>query len=129
MHHLAYGGSAVFTLLISGRRQSMDPRHLSPKVERSDNVTIITFSGSQIRDVENMISTELEGNTDGLEDCHLLLDFTNVECLSSVELGTLIGLHKRMRDCGGRLTLFNMCPHVYEVFTITRLETLLGICR
>jgi anti-anti-sigma factor len=98
-------------------------------VERSGNVKIITFSGSQIRDVENMISTELEGHTDGLEECHLLLDFTNVEYLTSVELGTLIGLDKRMKESGGRLTLFNMCAHVYEVFTITRLETLLGICR
>ena len=60
---------------------------------------------------------------------HLLLDFTNVEYLSSVELGTLITLHKRVKAFGGRLTLFNLNAQVYEVFTVTHLQTVLGICR
>jgi anti-sigma B factor antagonist len=108
---------------------SLPTVHLPPKVEQSGNVRVITFSTEEVRDVENVIARELEGCTDGLGRSHLLLDFTNVEYLSSVELGTLITLHKRMRDSGGRLTLFNLNPQVYEVFTITHLQTLLGICR
>jgi anti-anti-sigma factor len=103
--------------------------HLPPKVEQSGNVRIITFTADRVRDVENMLARELEGRTDGLGQIHLLLDFTNVERLSSVELGTLITLHKRMKACGGRLTLFNLSAPVYEVFTATHLQTLLGICR
>jgi hypothetical protein len=30
---------------------------------------------------------------------------------------------------GGGLTLFNLSPDVSEVFTVTRLQALLGICR
>jgi anti-anti-sigma factor len=59
----------------------------------------------------------------------LLLDFTNVDCLNSSELGTLITLHKQIRDAGGRLTLFHLSDRVFELFAITRLDTLLGICR
>src|SRR5215475_5825379 len=69
----------------------------APKVERSGNVKIITFTRGQARGVENVIAAELEGLTDGLGECHLLLDFTNVEYITSVELGTLIGLHKRVK--------------------------------
>jgi anti-sigma B factor antagonist len=103
--------------------------HLPSKVEQSGNVRVITFTACAVRDVENMLAKELEGHTDGLKEGHLLLDFTNVKYLSSVELGTLIGLHKRMKASGGRLTLFNLSAELYEVFTVTRLQTLLGICR
>jgi anti-sigma B factor antagonist len=100
-----------------------------PKAEQSDGVKIIRFTAGQNRDVENVIAKELEGLTDGLGKSHLLLDFTNVEYITSVELGTLIGLHKRMKATGGRLTLFNLNLQVFEVFAVTRLDTLLGICR
>jgi anti-anti-sigma factor len=100
-----------------------------PKVERSGDVTILTFSGKAIREVENQIALELEGRTEGLGQCHLLLDFGNVDRLNSAELGTLIRVHQRVTAAGGRLTLFNLNPSVYEVFTVTRLHTLLGICR
>ena len=105
------------------------PIRSSPKLERIGNVKIITFTANQVRDVENVIATELEGLTDQLGECHLLLDFTNVEYITSVELGTLVSLHTKMKASGGRLTLFNLNLQVFEVFTATRLETLIGICR
>lgn len=103
--------------------------HPLPKIEQRGGVRIITFAAGSSRDVENVIETELAGLTDELGECHLLLDFTNVEYITSVELGTLVGLHKKMKASGGRLTLFNLNLQVFEVFTVTRLETLIGICR
>ena len=104
--------------------------HPACKVERSGNVTIFTFLGGKTRDVANVLASELESGTDHLAgNCHLLLDFAHVEYLNSSELGTLINLHKKLRASGGRLTLFNLSADVYEVFAVTRLQTLLGICR
>jgi anti-sigma B factor antagonist len=103
--------------------------HSSPKVEQSDNVRVITFTADKVRDVENMLARELEGRTARLGACHLLLDFTNVEYLNSLELGTLLTLHRRMKAAGGRLTLFNLNAQVYEIVTISHLQTVLGICR
>jgi len=100
-----------------------------PKVERCGDITVITFTAGTIHDVENQIADELRGNTDGAGDRHLLLDFTNVKRLSSCELGTLITLHKRLIHSGGRLTLFNVSTSLFEIFSLTRLDTLLGICR
>src|SRR5579871_6825487 len=115
---------------MSGRERTMHPTSVGvpPKVENSGNVRILTFAGGR-RDVVNMLARELIGCTEGLAGCHLLLDFTNVDALGSEELGTLIGLHKKLAACGGRLTLFNLAAQVYEVLVVTRLHTLLGICR
>jgi carbon storage regulator len=101
---------------------------LLPKTEQTGMVKIITFTAGQVR-LENVLATELEGLTDDLEECHLLLDFTNVEYVTSVELGTLVSLHKKMKASGGRLTLFNLNLQVFEVFLATHLEALIGICR
>jgi len=105
------------------------PIRSSPKTERTGNVKIITFTAGQKRDVENVIATELEGLTDQLGECQLLLDFTNVEYITSVELGTLVSLHTKIKASGGRLTLFNLNLQVFEAFTVTRLDKLMGICR
>jgi carbon storage regulator len=102
---------------------------LPPKTERNGNVKVITFTAGQERNVDNVVATELEGLTDDLWQCHLLLDFTNVEYVTGVELETLISIHKKMKASGGRLTLFNLKLQVFEVFTACRLESLFGICR
>jgi anti-anti-sigma factor len=93
------------------------------------NIIIITFVADAIRDVENVIARELEGLTAGTSERHLLLDLSHVECLNSVELGTLITMHKQARAAGGRLTLFNLSADVFKLFSVTRLDTLLEICR
>ena len=106
------------------------PLPLDTKVEHSTNLRIITFSGNKERmNMENMLAQELERQTEELGECHLLLDFTKVEFITSAELGTLISLNKRIKSSGGRLTLFNLNPLIFEVFLVTRLETLLEICR
>jgi len=110
-----------FTVVSSAAR-------LPPKTEQTGTVKIITFTAGQVRQ-ENVIATELDGLTDNLADCHLLLDFTNVEYITSVELETLLSLHKKMEASGGRLTLFNLNFQVFEVFTVAHLENLMGICR
>jgi anti-anti-sigma factor len=111
---------------VEGERTS-EPR-LPPKVESRGNVTVLTFTAHK-RDLEDMLGSELHGRTDGLGGSHLLLDFANVKSLGSLELGTLVSLHKKLRAAAGRLTLFNVSPEVYEVFEVTRLHTLLTICR
>lgn len=103
--------------------------HVAPKMEQRPGVRIITFTDGGIRNMENVLGRELEGLTESLTADHLLLDFTNVKRITSVELGTLIKLHKRLRETGGRLTLFNLNAAVFGVFAVTRLETLIGICR
>ncbi len=57
----------------------------------------------------------------------ILLDFKNVEHLSSGALGMLITLNKQVNERQGRLVLANIHPQIYEVFKITRLNKLFNI--
>jgi anti-sigma B factor antagonist len=62
-----------------------------------------------------------------LSQSHLLLDFEAVDFLSSLGLATLLAVHKHMRVSGGRLKVVNVRPHIYEVFAVTRLTTVLDV--
>jgi anti-anti-sigma factor len=99
------------------------------KVEQSGDVRIVRFAGLKKINPEDMLADELIGCTENLNNCHLLLDFTNVEQIHSMELGTLVGLHKKLVAAGGKLTLFNVSSHIFDIFAATRLDTLLAICR
>ena len=57
----------------------------------------------------------------------LLLNFTNVEYLSSAALGKFITLNKKVTGAGGKLVLCGIDPTIYEVFEITRLNKLFNI--
>ncbi len=51
-----------------------------------------------------------------------LLDFVNVEHLSSAALGMLINVNNRIKKQSGQLRLSNIRPQIMEVFNITRLN-------
>lgn len=57
----------------------------------------------------------------------VVLSFLGVQHLTSLVLGVLIRAHKRLVESGGELRLADIDPHIYEVFTITRLDRLFRI--
>ena len=57
----------------------------------------------------------------------LLLNFRKVEYVSTVALGVLITLHKKMEAQGGRLVLCFVDPEIYELFKLTKLDRLFRI--
>jgi hypothetical protein len=69
-------------------------------VEHLDGATKITLTGPK-RSGENLVAKELKGLTGDLGQTHLVLDFARVPYLTSVELATLIRLHKKMKGSGG----------------------------
>lgn len=105
------------------------PNFVKAKVERGGDFVIMTLLGAADRTEMNMIAKELAGFPGFAGPHHLLLNFTNLTYINSDELGTLIGLHKKMKAAGGCLTLFNVSELIKEVFEITRLDGLLNICR
>ena len=107
----------------------MNPTDPHPKVEQSGSLVILTFTAYTARDVECVVTRELGALASGIGDRHLLLDFTHIKRLSGKGLGTLVSLHSRAEMAGGRLTLFNLSADVFLLFTLTRLDTLLDICR
>lgn len=56
---------------------------------------------------------------------HLVIDFIDVEHLSSSALGLLITLNSRLADRSGSLSLVRIADSIQEVFRITRLDRVL----
>jgi anti-sigma B factor antagonist len=93
------------------------------------DVRVVEFTNNKILDEANI--TEI-GNTlntliDEKAQPKLLLDFANVEHLSSAALGMLISINKRIREKNGQLRLANIQPQIFEVFVITKLNKVFRI--
>ena len=103
---------------------SHPPRRRRLEVEDIGDVTVVNFTDKKILDEQNIqiIGEQLFGLVDQDGRRKLLLNFGNVEYLSSAALGKLITLNKKLQAVGGRLILCNIDPQIYEVFEITKLD-------
>lgn len=57
----------------------------------------------------------------------LLLDFSNVEFMSSAMLGLLGQLHRKVAAGQGRLKMCSIRPEIFQVFKLTNLDKLFSI--
>jgi anti-sigma B factor antagonist len=99
------------------------------EVEDVGDVTVVNFKDRKILDEQNIqiIGEQLFSLVDEAGRRKILLNFGNVEYLSSAALGKLITLNKKLQGVGGRLILCNIDPQIYEVFEITKLNKLFNI--
>src|ERR1700722_12404924 len=95
------------------------------------DVTVVNFVDRKILDEQNIqvIGEQLFGLVDEEGWKKILLNFSNVEYLSSAALGKLITLNKKLQQAGGRLILCNIDPQIYEVFEITKLDKFFKIMK
>jgi anti-sigma B factor antagonist len=93
------------------------------------DVTLITFNDIEIIE-EGHIQAHEESIMSVLEEgkCqNMLLDFSNVQFMSSAFLSLLVKIHKRICERGGKLELCNIKPEIYKVFEITQLNKVFTI--
>jgi anti-sigma B factor antagonist len=108
---------------------SSQSRRRRLEVEDINDVTVVNFTDKKILDEQNIqiIGEQLFSLIDELGRRKLVLNFSNVEYLSSAALGKFITLNKKVNAAGGRLVLCNIDPQIYEVFEITKLNKLFNI--
>ena len=96
-------------------------------VWKHGSAIVVRFGDHRVLDelTVNKIAEELYGVA-GRADCqHLVLDFSSVLGLSSLMLGKLLMLRKKMASKGGRLVLCDISPEVEDVLTSTKLNEIL----
>jgi len=103
------------------------------EVEHIGDVTVVNFVDRKILDEQNIqiIGEQLFSLVDE-EGCRkILLNFGNVEYLSSAALGKLITLNKKLQQANppGKLILCNIDPQIHEVFEITKLDKFFKIMK
>jgi anti-sigma B factor antagonist len=92
-------------------------------------VTVVSFADSKILDeqVIQEIGDELFALIDEHYKVKLLLNFENVDYLSSAALGKLIILNRKVREENGDLKFCSIKPKIYDVFKITKLDKIFSI--
>ncbi len=98
-------------------------------VNEVGDVTVVRFRDQKI--IEDINIQELGQEMFQLVEVDnrdkLLLNFAEVDFLSSAALGKLITLDKKVKAHGATLKLSNIRPEIYEVFAITKLNRLFDI--
>lgn len=98
-------------------------------VSRVKDVDVVIFKDSKILDEEVLdeLKTELQAVVGQRTHPDVLLDFSNVEFMSSAMLGTLGVIHRKMKKVDGRLKMCSIRPEIYTVFKLTNLDKLFSI--
>lgn len=105
-----------------------DPKGKVNTVTLGD-VVIATFMESRILDETTILSImdEMAKITQEAYKLKLLIDFCNVEYLSSAVLGKIVAMHKKITADKGQFKLCGIKPAILQVFSITRLDKVLEI--
>ena len=99
------------------------------EVSESSNVTVVRFKDQKIIDPEAIqeLGQELFDLVEKEERKKIVVNFANVEFLSSAALGKLITFEKLTKRVSADLILTNIAPEIFQVFTITNLDKLFQI--
>ena len=107
----------------------MAPPNRRIDIEEVNGVTVAKFTDKKILDETNiqLIGNQLFSLVDEDRRQKIVLDFSNVEYLSSAALGKLITLDRKVKGIGGKLRFCSIRSEILEVFRITRLDRLFTI--
>jgi anti-sigma B factor antagonist len=99
------------------------------RIKRAEDVSVVEFADRKI--LEELAIQEIGEELHQVVDCEpsikLLLNFKNVDHLSSAALGMLIRLNKKVKEQNGDLKLSDINRQIFEVFKITRLNRVFDI--
>ena len=92
-------------------------------------VTVVRFVDRKILDAANIqeLGDELFALVEKDKRKLIVLNFVNVEFLSSAALNKLIMMERMVKNGGGKLRFCSLRPEIFEVFAITRLNQLFDI--
>jgi len=91
------------------------------EIERSTNGTVYLHGRFDAAEVER--AREVFDQV--AESC--IIDFAELNYISSAGLGLLFAIQKRLVDSGGALTLINLNPHIREIFQIAGFDNIFKI--
>lgn len=93
------------------------------------NVSLVRFSDRRIIDAASIqeLGEELFSLVEKEGAKALVLNFTNVDFLSSAALNKLIMLNTKLKPTGGKMRLCGLKPEIKEVFVITKLTKVFDI--
>jgi anti-sigma B factor antagonist len=103
--------------------------HKRIDVSKVGDVTVVKFVDKKILDEAGILElgAELFSLVEHDNRRSIVLNFDNVDFLSSAALGKLITLDRKVKSAQGRLKMSNIRPEILEVFQITKLNKVFDI--
>jgi anti-anti-sigma factor len=98
-------------------------------VSESNSISVVRFKDQKIIDPEaiQQLGEELFDLVENGKRNKLVVNFSNVEFLSSAALGKLITFEKLAKKNNADLILTDIAPEIFQVFAITNLDKLFQI--
>jgi len=89
-----------------------------------DNVILVDLprepqTGDELKEVTEIVRDR--------GDCEVVIDFSDVDIVTSSSLSKLLKLRKLLADCGHRLVFSNVAAATRGIFTVTGLEGIFEI--
>ncbi len=100
-------------------------------VDYTQEAVVITLADEKILQTAEIIALEnsILPVIEGKGAVKVVMNFTNVQFLSSSVLGLLIRISKKIYEQDGQLRLCNINSKIFSIFKITRLDKVFDICK
>jgi anti-anti-sigma factor len=98
-------------------------------LDRIGDVAVVRFTQRSLlgADLIAAVSEQLRRTVEEEGCCKLVLNFTNVESMTSGMVGNLVGVHQKIEAAGGRLVLCKVDPFLREILKILNLSNRFSI--
>ena len=95
---------------------------MQARVTHHGEVAVLVFEAGDVLDsyVANDVKAQAFRRLDRRTD--LVIDLGNLEFVDSAGLGVLVGIYKRMKQCGQRVAVVRPQPYVARVMRIIKLD-------
>lgn len=99
-------------------------------VKRVGDALILKFTRTDMTDAAfiTKIGDEIYRLIKGADKPRVVVDFAQVERLSSATLGMLVALRKVVTKQNGQMRVSNIAADLMEIFKMTRLDVTLQVC-
>lgn len=109
----------------------MVEKHANRWLEREDDgpLTIVRFRTKKldISDTTRQIFEQIYSLVDDADRTRMIVDLSGVDFLSSLALGKLVMLNRKIQAGGGRLALCGIGEHTRDVLEVTHLSRVFNI--
>lgn len=93
--------------------------------EQSGSILTVKPEGRIDTKTSPILESDIQKYIDSTDN--MILDFTNVDYISSGGMRVLLALHKRLKKKGGTLKVINVKDSIYEIFKLVGFHSMVEV--
>lgn len=93
--------------------------------EQSGSILTVKPEGRIDTKTSPILESDIQKYIDSTDN--MILDFTNVDYISSAGMRVLLALHKRLKKKGGTLKVINVKDAIYDIFKLVGFHSMVEV--